>query len=370
MFTGNVILTPEFLPFSENHPSTRMTGVRWINPLEHPDWDSQLAEQNHPERSFFHSSAWANVLIETYGYKPFYFVTDDPSALHSILPLMEVNSALTGKRAIALPFTDDCAPLCANKIGFKELFRNAIELGKLRGWKYLEFRGGQRFFTRTQPSLSFYGHRLDIPSDENLFFGQLKSAIRRAIRKAEKSGVRVEISGNFDAIKSYYSLHCRARKRHGLPPQPFSFFKCIQKHVLEKNLGIVVLARWRKIPIAGAVFFFTGGHAIYKFGASDEAYQHLRGNNLVFWEAIQWLSRCGAKKLDLGRTSIANEGLRRFKLGWNADEQKIEYFRFSLQQKKFISTGDESSGWHNKVFRTLPLSMSRMIGRALYRHWA
>lgn len=188
--------------------------------------------------------------------------------------------------------------------------------------------------------------------------------------KRKNRALRVEISGDLDAIKSYYSLHCQARKRHGLPPQPFSFFKCIQKHILGKNLGIVALARWKKIPIAGAVFFCTGGQAIYKFGASDDAYQDLRGNNLVFWEAIRWLSKCGARKLDLGRTSVVNEGLRRFKLGWNSEEQKIEYFRFSLQQKKFISTGDESSGWHNRIFSTLPLFASRMIGRALYRHWA
>lgn len=370
MFTGNTISTPEILSPSEGRSSAGTTGVRWINPLEYSDWDGQLAEQNHSERSFFHNSAWANVLAETYGYKPFYFVTDELGAIHSLLPLMEVDSMLTGRRAIALPFTDNCAPLCATKIGFKELFRNAIELGKLRGWNYLEFRGGQKLFAGMPSSLSFFGHSLDIPQDENVFFGQLKSSVRRAIRKAEKSGVRVEISRDLDTVKNFYSLHCRARKKHGLPPQPFSFFKCIQKHILAKKLGIVALARLEKMPIAGSVFFFDGGSAIYKFGASDEAFQHLRGNNLVFWEAIRWLSKCGVKKLDLGRTSIVNEGLRRFKSGWNTEERKIEYFRFSLQQKKFVSTKDESSGWHTGFFRTLPLFASRMIGRVLYRHWA
>jgi len=277
---------------------------------------------------------------------------------------------LTGKRAIALPFTDSCEPLCPSQTGFKELFRNAVEFGKLRGWKYLEFRGGQKLFSGAQPSLSYYGHSLNLPTDENTLFGQLRSSVRRAIRKAEKSGVRIEISTEFDAVENYFSLHCKSRKKHGLPPQPFSFFKNIQTHVLAKNLGTVILARWKKTPIAGSIFFHTGGHVIYKFGASDNTFQHLRGNNLVLWEAIRWFSRRGAKKLDLGRTSIGNQGLREFKLGWNAEEKYISYYRFCLDQEKFVSTDDESYGWHNRLFHALPSFASRIIGGVLYRHWA
>lgn len=348
----------------------RTTGVQWTNPLESSDWDADVAKQNHPGQSFFHSSAWANVLTETYSFKPLYLVSGESGAIHSLLPFMEVKSFLTGRRAVALPFTDNCEPLCADYIGFKELFRNALELGKMRGWEYLEFRGGQKLLGDTPPSLSFYGHSLDLPLDENALFGRLKNPVRRAIRKAEKSGVRVEISSEIEAVKNFYSLHCKSRKKHGLPPQPFSFFKNIQKHVLAKGLGAIVLACWEKKPIAGSIFFHGEGPAVYKFGASDEAFQHLRGNNLAMWEAIRWLLRRGARKLDLGRTSLDNEGLRRFKLGWNAQENKLAYFRFSLRQEKFVSAGDEAHGQHNHIFRALPFFASRMIGNVLYRHWA
>jgi lipid II:glycine glycyltransferase (peptidoglycan interpeptide bridge formation enzyme) len=368
--SGNLITTPECFSLGESRSSVRTTGVQWTNPLEASNWDARLNSQNHPARSFFHSSAWANVLTETYGYKPFYFLTSEPGSFHSLLPFMEVSSRLTGKRAVALPFTDNCDPLCTDKAGFKDLFHNAIELGKLRGWKYLEFRGGRNLFAGTQPSLSYYGHGLDLPANENMLFEQLKSATRRAIRKAEKSGVRVEISTDADATGSFYELHCKTRKRHGLPPQPDSFFKNIQKHILAKNHGIVLLARWKRQPVAGGIFFHGGGAAVYKFGASDENFQHLRGNNLVVWEALRYFLRRGVKKLDLGRTSTHNEGLRKFKLAWNAKEKSIGYFRFSIPQEKFVSAHDESSGWHNRVFNALPSFVSRTIGNILYRHWA
>lgn len=341
--------------------------MHWTNPLEHPDWDEQIACQSCSTVSFFHGAAWVKVLTETYGYEPVYFVSDESGA---VLPMMEVSSPLTGRRAVALPFTDICEPLCADKGEFYKLFRNAVELGQARGWKYLEFRGGETSFSGTPPSLAFYGHSIEMPPDEETFFSQLKGPVRQAIRKAEKCGVRVEISRDLAAVEQYYLLHCKSRKRHGLPPQPLSFFRNIHRHAFLNRLGIVVLARWRKVPVAGAVFFQSGDKAIYKFGASDDSFQHLRGNNLVFRDAIAWLLRNGVRKLDLGRTSIGNAGLRRFKLGWNADETTINYYRFCLRQKNFVPMRDEGSGWHNHIFKALPVPISRIAGELLYRHWA
>jgi lipid II:glycine glycyltransferase (peptidoglycan interpeptide bridge formation enzyme) len=140
--------------------------------------------------------------------------------------------------------------------------------------------------------------------------------------------------------------------------------------VLSDGQGVVVLARWRKVPVAGAIFFHSGDKAIYKFGASDDSFQQLRGNNLVFRDAISWCSRNGIRKLDLGRTAAGNEGLRRFKLGWNAEEMTISYFRFCLRQMMFVPMRDEGSGWHNRIFKALPIPASRLAGEFLYRHWA
>ena len=199
-------------------------------------------------------------------------------------------------------------------------------------------------------------------------FQQLEGAVRRAIKKAERSNIKVEISQSTVALRSFYALHCGTRKKHGLPPQPYSFFGCIDQHVLNKGNGFVAIATHDQVPIAGAVFLHLGSKAIYKFGASNEQFQHLRGSNLVIWESIKWLAANGFTELNFGKTSLCNEGLRRFKLGWGAEEYRLPYAKYDFKKERFVEDRDPAHAWYNRVFQQLPLPLLRLIGRFCYKH--
>ena len=373
VLTENAIASPAIASSSKGAApliASNFTAVvsQPVNPADCPGWDELVTA--HPRGSIFHGSAWAKTLQGAYGFKPVYFTATEADGRSVILPLMEVNSWLTGKRGIALPFTDDCEPLYSDAAGIRNLIQTATEFGRTRNWKSVEWRGGRELFGEAPASLAFYGHSLDLEHDEDRMFARLGSSVRRAIRKAEKSGVTVAISQSLEAMKVFYSLQCKTRRKHGLPPQPFAFFRNIFEHILSKNLGMIAIASCQQRPVAASVYFQLGVWAVYKYGASDEAFQHLRGANVVMWEAIKWHARHGAKTLNLGRTSLANEGLRRFKLGWGAGEQKIEYVKYDLRNNRFVKETDEATGWYNRVFNVLPLGLSRLIGAMLYRHCA
>lgn len=342
--------------------------VEQVNPLERPDWDRQLA--TIPHATFFHSTAWARVLTETYGYAPIYLVVSRPEGPPGVLPFMEVDSWLTGRRGVGLPFTDECEPLCGDSETFQKLFQNALQLGRERGWKYMECRGGEKFFPEAPASLVHYTHCIKLQADEHRLFEGLEGGVRRAIRKAEKAGLKVEISQELSAVKAFYALLVKTRKRHGMPPQPFHLFRNIYQEVLRQNMGVVIVARKGHTPVGAAVYFHWGKRAIYKYGASDDRFQQMRGNNLVMWEAIKWCARQRLDSLHLGRTSLANSGLRKFKLGWGAEEGKIAYYKFDLHRQQFVVERDETEGWHNRIFRSAPQFASRLAGHLLYRHWA
>jgi lipid II:glycine glycyltransferase (peptidoglycan interpeptide bridge formation enzyme) len=131
---------------------------------------------------------------------------------------------------------------------------------------------------------------------------------------------------------------------------------------------MVVTASLGDRPVAAAVFFIMGTRAVYKFGASATESLSLRGNNLVMWEAIRELSRRGVERLDFGRTSKDNEGLRRYKAGFGAAEREIPVCRYDFRARAFVPGRDRAYGWHNRVFRLLPLPLLRLAGRLLYPH--
>jgi lipid II:glycine glycyltransferase (peptidoglycan interpeptide bridge formation enzyme) len=197
-------------------------------------------------------------------------------------------------------------------------------------------------------------------------FQNLEGAMRRSIRKAESSGLQIEFGEDDEAIRTYYGLHCLTRARHGVPPQPFRFFENIARHVVGKKQGFTVTARLGRQPVASAVFFHHHKEAIYKFGASDFAYQQLRANNLIMWTAIKRLASEAFTSLHMGRTSVANEGLRRFKLAFGAREEKIEYFKYDLRSEAFVPDVDRAETWVNQVLRRMPRSGLRLVGKLLY----
>lgn len=342
-----------------------MLTARIVNPLGEPRWDDQLPSH----ATFFHTRAWGRVLHETYGYTPSYLVAENGDGSQSVLPLMEPRSWVTGFRGVTLPFTDECQALYTDPEGFRFLFAQALALGKRRGWKYYELRGAPADAGEFPSSLSFYGHHLELHSDPSALFSEVDSAVRRAVRKAENGGVAVQFSRDLAGIRTFYELLCRTRRRHGLPPQSFEFFANIHRHVLQPGHGDVIIARLGEQPVAGAVFFHFGRTVLYKFAASDEAFQHVRGNNSVLWSAIQHYAGQGFTRLDFGRTSLANEGLRRFKLSWRSQERRIDYLRYAFALTQFTTSSDQSvAGWHNAVFRAIPSGLSRLIGAALYKH--
>jgi GNAT acetyltransferase-like protein len=339
---------------------------RVINPLLYPGWDSFV--DAHPGSSFFHRAAWLRVLHETYGHQPVYFCRFVDGQLEELFPIMEISSPWTGCRGVSLPFTDICLPLQTKKHDRRVLYELAMEHGRRRNWKSLECRGNNPEWQGASPSLAFYGHVIDLKHDQEALFKSFNSTVRRAIRKAVRTGLRVEFSNCFEAIGTFYALHCLTRRRHGLPPQPFRFFKNIARYVLAQGHGFVGTVRWEDKPVAAAVFFHHGRKAFYKFGASGYSFQRLRPNNILLWEAIRRCADNGFDALHLGRTSLANEGLRRFKLGFGACEERIEYYKYDFVRQTFVKGVDRSTGWFKWPLACMPLPALRLAGEMLYPH--
>ncbi len=340
--------------------------IQIIDPQQYPGWDELVRESENP--SLFHTSMWCRVLRESYGYKPCYFVLIDGSRLSFSLPLIEIRSILTGARGVSLPFTDYCEPIVSAGIRWQGIFDQVKDFGKRSGWKYIELRGGHHALGPVPVSSSYYSHVMQLTTDIGALLSRLKSRNRRNIKKAQREGIQVSRHDSPDAVDAFYRIHCMTRKKHGVPPQPRAFFNNIYRHVIARNHGAVFLASYQGTPIAGAVYLHFGKEAIYKFGASCEKYLPLRPNDLVMWEAIQWYARQRYSKFSLGRTDVDNEGLRAFKTGWGAQEEMLGYFTYDIGKQQFLAAKRPSTAYSQAIFKRVPIGLSRLVGKALYRH--
>ena len=103
-------------------------GLEAGNPLQIKNWNDKISDSSRA--SIFHTQNWAAVLAETFGYEPLYFFTEDRGQMQALFPLMEVNSRLTGKRGVSLPFTDMCDPLLPASVMPMEILSAVLQLGK------------------------------------------------------------------------------------------------------------------------------------------------------------------------------------------------------------------------------------------------
>ena len=339
--------------------------VEIINPIEYPGWDDLLLTND--QSSFFHTSAWASVLVESYSYTPLYFTIIEAGKLSALIPLMEIKSFLTGKRGISLPFTDYCTPISGSSDQLKTLTDKLIDYGKQAAWLHLEFRGGMNYLEKSTASATFVSFLLDLSGGKQKIFKRFRDSTRRNIKKAVKENIRVTFENTWQSVETFYRLNSITRKHHGVPPQPKRFFKKVFEHIISKDKGIVAIASHRGIPVAGAVFFHFGEKVLFKYGASIRKFHHLRPNNLLMWEAIKHYLQKGCQYFCFGKTETNNKGLIQFKKGWGPRERFIYYYTYDLASDEFIAQKKAFKSSYNFV-RLMPEPLLKLAGNMLYRH--
>lgn len=338
-----------------------------IDPATDPDWDANVLK--HPGANVFHSSAWARVLTATYGHRPIYLRCTAQKRLIALVPCMEAESFLRPRRGVSLPFSDFCDTLLFESCAQDQLFAKACEIAAERHWHHIDFRGSGCVPDSAVPAVTFFAHKLDLRGGTAAVTERFRPSVRQALRKANRNPeLSVSIEHSENAMRLFFRLHSLTRGRHGLPPQSLAFFLNIHQEIIAKGLGFIVVVRLNGEAVSAMVFFNWGKTGIYKFGASDKAFQGLRPNNLAMAAAINSLAEAGAETLHFGRSSLLNAGLRRFKLSWGSTEDSLHYYRYECQSGKWGMMRDHTEGFHTEVFRRLPASLNQVAGALIYAH--
>jgi len=338
-----------------------------LAPVSSVDWMAYLAQR--PEATIFHHPSWINMLADCYGYRPeLLALRGDDGRLIAGLPVLQVNSRLTGRRAVALPFSDFCPPL--GEVG-------DVFMHELRAWRtrqrvprlvvHWPLPQGEGVFQAE--TMARYVTRLD-PDPNEAFRRFKKTQVQQCIVQAEKAGVVVRRGEAWQDLRLFYGLHLQTRRRLGTPVQSMRFFRLLWERLMAQGLGFVLLAYQGEKLLAGATFLHWNKTLTYKYSASDQRYWSLRPNNLLLWRGIQWGCEQGYETFDWGKTDMDNKGLRDFKRGWGSEEQILRYSVLADRPPEATVPGGLKQRLMSRVIQHSPAWVCRMVGELLYGHFA
>ncbi|MEO5930584.1 MAG: GNAT family N-acetyltransferase [Candidatus Kapaibacterium sp.] len=320
----------------------------------------------HPDATIFHHPAWIGLIADCYRYRATVVMVDRGSAPGGGIPVIETRSMLRGRRLIALPFSDACAPLVADKESLAELIDGLHALRRQRGCPELEIRWKLPELPGVFPGAQALRHVTYLPDDPDELFRRFhRTRVQQPIRVAGKSGLRVERAGEWKDMADFYDLHLRTRQRHGIPVQPLRFFRLLWERLIGAGHGFLLLARDGDKAVAGALLLHFARGLVYKFNASDPLYWPMAPNHLLLWEALRQGCLAGYRSFDWGRTDTEHIGLRDFKRGWGAEEYPL---RGSIlaDSPPDVRTSGASRTLMVHVIRRSPPWVCRALGELLY----
>ena len=324
----------------------------------------------------FHCTAWLEALRQTYGYEPVVYTTASPGErLENGVVCCRVQSRLTGRRLVSLPFSDHCQPLADDAEDLPALLTALQDELCAKGWRYFEVRpliplglDGSGWHT----AAVYLHHQIDLQPDLAQLFSNLhRDSVQRKIRRAEREGLTYLAGATESLLDSFYGLMVKTRRRHGVPPQPKKWFQSLMD-CFGDALQIRIALQGTK-PIAGMLTIRYKDTLVYKYGGSDVSYNRLGGMHLLYWNSIQDAKRWGLRFFDLGRTDVQQSGLVIFKKRWGAVESAISYSRYTNSAGWAHSFELARPNWKTKtaqfVFSHSPDRLLAILGNLLYRHF-
>jgi CelD/BcsL family acetyltransferase involved in cellulose biosynthesis len=353
--------------------SKQSTAVHAIEPLTDARWGELV--QRHSRSSIFHTVPWLKALRRSYGYEVVVYTTTPPGRdLQDGFVFCKVDSWLTGRRLVGLPFSDHCEPLVSQATDwstFVSALGFALSEDRL---DYIEFRPKSILEPGNSPSVSRFSychHKLDLAPGLDVVFSHChKNSTQRKIRRAEREGLTYESGRSTLLLEAFYHLLVLTRRRHGLPPQPLHWFENLIEYCGDA-LQIRVAFKAKR-PVAAILTLVHRDTITYKYGCSDALYNNLGGTHLLMWRTITEARANGLRVLDLGRSEYENIGLLTFKDRWGAERSELRYSRLapSIQSTRHYRGSD--GAWNarmvRRIFSALPTPVLSTVGNLLYRH--
>jgi FemAB-related protein (PEP-CTERM system-associated) len=302
----------------------------------------------------------------SFGMQCRFLFARDGERIQGILPLLQVNSLISGKYFTSMPGS----LLADNEEAATILGNHAQELLKQGGAKYALLRDSYHKWELdglvTNHDLCTF--RVNLYNDPGTMWKKIDRRVRQHTRHALDAGLQTVIGPEY--LDEFYPAYARTMHEMGTPAYGAGFFK----KVLEEfpRHFTVVLVR-QKQEVLGGIIAATFKSTIYNiwWGMLPNTYK-IHSCHALYWEIFKYGCANGFTDVDLGRSEI-NSGTYQFKHRWPAEPVPL-FEQFYLNGNSQIpAIGSERIGELKyrlfvKVWQRIPLSLTNALGPGLRKH--
>ncbi len=171
-----------------------------------------------------------------------------------------------------------------------------------------------------------YAGVLNLNKDEDEILKSAAQRLRRALRKAQKNNIEVEVSKDPADIKKFYEIQLETAKRHDFVEFSESFLEKQFRAFAKYDEVRLYTAKYEEQILAQNFMIFYGNEASYHYGVSTQLGTKYSGAPLLHMQAMRDAREVGIKRYNFWGITAPDDtkhrfyGVSQFKRGFGVDE--------------------------------------------------
>lgn len=327
-------------------------------------WDAFVASADGA--SFFHRSAWQEVLEKSFGHRTHFLCAADNGAIMGVLPLTHINSRLFSNALISNPFCVSGGPVAASKDIEEVLLAQAETMSDSLNVDYLEIRDypSQRPHWHHKEDL-YANFERPILEDAEEDLKQIPRKQRAVVRKALKNDA-LDITID-DTCDDFYDLYAFSVRNLGTPVFAKSYIQNLL-HAFGQDVDILTVRHHGQAVSSVLSFYHKDKVLPYYTGSTFDA-RKLGSNDLMYWKLMRHGHDRGCRIFDFGR-SKAGTGPYSFKKNWGFTPRPMvqSFYLKDGQELPNLNPTNPKYQMFINMWKRLPVPVANTIGPFLIRN--
>jgi FemAB-related protein (PEP-CTERM system-associated) len=339
--------------------------VSMLTQSQRARWDEFV--QRCPQATFFHLSAWQDILEQVFNHRTFYLYAERAGEIVAVLPLAEVRSRLFGHALTSLPFCvygGIAADVDAGLDVVHELESKAETVARALGVTHLEYRNLQQRHEDWPRQELYVTFRKEILADVEANMLAIPRKQRAMVRKGIKNGLVSEID---DGVDRFFDLYSDNVLRHGTPALSRKFFQRL-KDTFGEACEVLTVTTPEGKPLSSVLSFYFRDEVLPYYAGDDMAARDLAANDFKYWELMRRACERGCKVFDYGRSKVGT-GPYSFKKNWGFEPQPLSY-EYRLYKCDAIPQNNPMNPKYRAfiaLWKRLPLGVANRLGPHIVR---